>query len=308
MLCDAILTLDKVEDYLTRPRSLPPETANLCHEELAKLKAKAVELRDEAQSKDLWKLEKIIGAQVAYIRAFLLLKDRDYYAAWCEFEVCENTLKALLSHLDDEGERYGLPFIKRMVTQWQSLFPYGLFSSPEILVKKQNCSICGEEISLRKRCDHKVGEIYRGMRCHLIIEEAEFLGLSLVHNPVQKYSVLFANDKDGKQIDQYDYSIVKFVSERLEDPFDDWSHLKTTTLHPHSVYSHIGRNEKCPCGSSQKYKKCCLSKREGIEMPHLEIEFEVQPDASYANIIYPSKPKDTNFEERTFSVMSMRSG
>ena len=25
----------------------------------------------------------------------------------------------------------------------------------------------------------------------------------------------------------------------------------------------IGRNEKCPCGSNKKYKKCCLNKMKG---------------------------------------------
>ena len=26
----------------------------------------------------------------------------------------------------------------------------------------------------------------------------------------------------------------------------------------------IGRNEKCPCGSEKKYKKCCLEKNQHI--------------------------------------------
>lgn len=30
--------------------------------------------------------------------------------------------------------------------------------------------------------------------------------------------------------------------------------------------SKIGRNEKCPCGSGKKYKKCCLSKSESIDL------------------------------------------
>ena len=27
----------------------------------------------------------------------------------------------------------------------------------------------------------------------------------------------------------------------------------------------INRNEKCPCGSGIKYKKCCLNKRDNLE-------------------------------------------
>ena len=25
-------------------------------------------------------------------------------------------------------------------------------------------------------------------------------------------------------------------------------------------YSHVGRNDKCPCGSGKKYKNCCMPK------------------------------------------------
>jgi len=30
---------------------------------------------------------------------------------------------------------------------------------------------------------------------------------------------------------------------------------------PVTPRNHIGRNWKCPCGSGNKYKKCCLLKR-----------------------------------------------
>jgi uncharacterized protein YecA (UPF0149 family) len=32
----------------------------------------------------------------------------------------------------------------------------------------------------------------------------------------------------------------------------------------YEIYRHTGRNDKCPCGSNLKYKKCCLSKFELI--------------------------------------------
>jgi uncharacterized protein YecA (UPF0149 family) len=30
---------------------------------------------------------------------------------------------------------------------------------------------------------------------------------------------------------------------------------------PVTKHNNIGRNDKCPCGSGKKYKKCCLLKR-----------------------------------------------
>ncbi len=32
----------------------------------------------------------------------------------------------------------------------------------------------------------------------------------------------------------------------------------------YELFRHTGRNDKCPCGSDLKYKKCCLSKFENI--------------------------------------------
>ncbi|MFT4590249.1 MAG: hypothetical protein ACI8QF_004376, partial [Limisphaerales bacterium] len=29
------------------------------------------------------------------------------------------------------------------------------------------------------------------------------------------------------------------------------------------VWEDVGRNDTCPCGSGKKYKKCCMSRREG---------------------------------------------
>jgi uncharacterized protein YchJ len=40
----------------------------------------------------------------------------------------------------------------------------------------------------------------------------------------------------------------------------------------------IGRNEPCPCGSNQKYKKCCLHKSEPTSEPVLEEDAKVMYD------------------------------
>ena len=32
----------------------------------------------------------------------------------------------------------------------------------------------------------------------------------------------------------------------------------------------VGRNEKCPCGSGKKYKKCCLLKKRVLEQSQFE--------------------------------------
>ncbi len=40
----------------------------------------------------------------------------------------------------------------------------------------------------------------------------------------------------------------------------DYSDEFYSSLEPIKAKRKIGRNEKCPCGSGKKYKKCCLNK------------------------------------------------
>ena len=49
----------------------------------------------------------------------------------------------------------------------------------------------------------------------------------------------------------------------------------------------IGRNDPCPCGSGQKYKKCCLGKEDNPEYS----------DPSKIPMIYKSLRKEARFKE-----------
>ena len=40
------------------------------------------------------------------------------------------------------------------------------------------------------------------------------------------------------------------------------------------TFAKIGRNDKCPCGSSIKYKKCCLSKYRNKTEESVNVVFE----------------------------------
>ena len=101
--------------------------------------------------------------------------------------------------------------------------------------------------------------------------------LTLVKNPVQKYSVVFMNDDaTGKQRDYYDYGLVQYAIGALRNPFDEWDAEWTKRRESHAYFSHVGRNEACPCESGKKYKKCCLQ-HEGVLRPHVVFRFAVLP-------------------------------
>lgn len=65
----------------------------------------------------------------------------------------------------------------------------------------------------------------------------------------------------------------------------------------------IGRNEKCPCGSGKKYKKCCLLKDEAIKraIPMLKQQMEegrLKTVALEARGIYENYVKPIDFNGR----------
>jgi len=55
--------------------------------------------------------------------------------------------------------------------------------------------------------------------------------------------------------------VKKVESENVADSIDRRTHPNCTFLdgerHNHTKKMYIGRNERCPCGSGKKYKKCC---------------------------------------------------
>ena len=63
------------------------------------------------------------------------------------------------------------------------LWGEGLYMSPELIVCKELCSICRENI---KSCDHVPNYLYNGKRCFSIPIDAKLRSISLVSNPIDR--------------------------------------------------------------------------------------------------------------------------
>jgi hypothetical protein len=59
-------------------------------------------------------------------------------------------------------------------------FGYGLYSSPEIMIKKEICSICKKD---PRCCLHINGNLYNGSMCYIIPTEMDLRSISLVAVP-----------------------------------------------------------------------------------------------------------------------------
>jgi hypothetical protein len=158
--------------------------------------------------------------------------------------------------------------------------------SPEILELEKICNICEKPISIRNPCGHRVGEIYNGELCIRIVTKVKLLAMAMVDSPIQKYSVPFLSDeKTGKSIDHYNYSLVKFLADRLQSPFHEWDVSWTKVRHPHSKFRSVGQDDPCPCESGKKYKECCLPE-EGVLRPHCQFHLSVLPQPGLSDFEY----------------------
>lgn len=247
---------------------------------LKKKKQDALKELNEKEAKYIWCFEQVLQIQEMYNSSFKLLKQREYYKAWCEFEKIENMYYSLIKHLQYPVKAFLIDMIIKNIKQFQSVYPYKLFFSPEYVKLEVVCSICGEKVSIRNFCEHEVGEIYNGEICYRIVTKADVVSISVVTNPVQKYSVLFT-----EEVDNYDYSILEYLTECLQSPYHDWNIKWTRIRHPHNLFKDVSPESPCPCGSSKEYRNCCLNK-EGVLRPHCEIQFKVSPPKDKLGIKY----------------------
>lgn len=253
--------------------------------EIINNKKVAVDSNNQELAKEYWVIQQILEANKYYINSFENFKNGEFYKGWCNLEKAELRIHFLSRHYDISCDEYYINFINQQLRKFQSIFPYKVFFSTELLEKKIQCSICDAVITPRKRCEHIQGEIYNGEMCSRHITDAEVLGLAIVDNPVHKYSVAFLSTEKGEQKDQYDYSLLNYLIPRLESPYEFWNVELTKRRHPHSNFNFVGRNDKCPCGSGKKYKKCCLEES-GVLMPHAEFILEKMKKEDIGKIEY----------------------
>lgn len=257
--------LSFASDFLEKTEKPSLASINKKIKRVRSLKKQAIRHSDEELSNHAWIVEHSLIATKLYIKTFYKLKAGDFYEAWCDLEKIE----ILLSRISENNkelclEKVGLNKIKKMVSNWQSIYPYDLFISPGFISKYKTCSICRSKVSLRKSCGHKKGKLYNGSMCFHTVHKLKYLEVSIVENPVQKYSVL---NHEGK-----DYSQLKYILDQLHTPYDTWSRHLTKKSFPRDKFKNISKNDKCPCQSGLDFYYCCQNKKE-IVIPHVQIEF-----------------------------------
>lgn len=242
-----------------------PELQQLL-EGLKKTKEEAVAKGHEEIANRCWRELEALELNALYINAFDKIKRKMYRDAWVELEQCEIKCKFIEANSDPQFlERLRIGFIAEKVEKLQSLYPYCVFASPEFIVGYYSCSICDHRIRPRSRCEHKKGKVYNGELCVHIAHDLEFRGVSLVANPVQKYSVVH-NDET------LNFSLLDHLFEVLEDAFEEWDAQWTTKAFSIERFSQVDPGGNCPCGSKKSFASCCIEKNE-VVLPHVDFVF-----------------------------------
>lgn len=251
---------------------------------LESVKADAVASGNQPLASAVWCLQRIADAQDHYLAAFELCKRRAFYGGWCELEKAEVRLTWLLRHFVDSEDKFGIRVLCDRIPKIQRLFPYRLFLSPGLLIKKAKCSICEEVISPRKSCGHRRFGLYNGEMCGRVIVECEALEVSIVERPVQKYSVAFPQG-----LGSYNYGLVDYLMKGIDSPWSDWEvkvekRRRAKPDYDPRRYGGFGRNHPCACGSGKKFKKCCLYNMDE-EYEHFQFFFKDGPPAGLPNYL-----------------------
>lgn len=241
---------------------------------------------DVSNADALWFLETVAKARVGMVNAYHDIANGAYKKAWDQLEQIEIGVANLIDNPILPLEPFQVRRLRDLVRSWQSLYPYRLFFSPEFLHKRVECSICGEDVGPWSSCNHCLGKVYCGKLCYHIVREVELLSISIVHDPVQKYSAIIPYTDDGQ--DPLNYQRVSWVHARLSGPFAAWHTVETSKIFPHERFN-LSNDDICPCSSGMIYKSCCKPKS-GIIIPHTEIHFsdEIPSNLSMELLVHPA--------------------
>jgi hypothetical protein len=197
--------------YITRDTGLQRGACSSLDEQLASIaseKADAIRRGDEEYANALLGCESLATALRAEIQMSLLLKEGRPDEAWNRLVDAEYALAdaikahAGFSHLTSQLDR--LLEIENLV------FPPQVFLSSGMIVKRQLCTICGEEY---EDCEHVKGRPYMGEFCRVRLIPSKVDHVAVVDKPANKRCRIFRFGVEGGYRNRMTWAI--------EPPADD---------------------------------------------------------------------------------------
>ena len=211
--------------------------------------------------------ERLANSQMVYKQYFLTfcklscffgsLKDKHYKKSWDILQDCFDQIR-IVGKFVDLDKRRELPQLYDLLSSYEELYPYSVFASSEYVIGKSRCSICGKSMQ-GLECSHIKGNLYWGEFATEIIEEITTLqAVCLVKHPDDRRCVLELGDDKRSELEKF-RKLNEFM--KLGIPllcfFTITSKIEYRT---DLTIKKVERNDRCPCGSGLKFKKCCGKK------------------------------------------------
>ena len=249
----------------------------------AALKHSAISLSSEVHANHAWFAEAFCSSNVLYLSSWEHLLGNRFFEGWKLLEQVE--IACATMHRNRVIALDGLDYdaMAAQVAEWQKTFPYKVFISPEMVAGWKECSVCRRATDPWSGCTHRKGRVYMGVQCVHIVHDVQFVGMSLVLDPVQKYSVAFPD-----KVDTFNYDVVRFVRDRVTSPRSRWTCRKELARHPHELFAQHSASSECPCGSGATYGACCLN-ASGVIRPHMQFTFSEPPPAGLPEVLLPDR-------------------
>ncbi|AUQ49028.1 hypothetical protein PhaeoP83_00720 [Phaeobacter inhibens] len=255
-------------------------------EEANAVRKAAVSMAAEETADRAWFLMTVCRARGLMASAYGDIMKLRYRTAWIALEQAELACADLKNNPLMMPEEFEIVELQESVERWQRLFPYRWFFSPEMIIKEERCSICKVVRSPFSTCSHRLGRVYCGQMCSAEVVDFKFLGVSLVTDPVQKFSVAIPDP------DPFDYGPVRFVADRLAGPFDGWTSSTRLAYHDHAQFNQWPPDGVCPCKSGRYYRDCCLP-LPGVLLPRTSIVLDNSlPESLVSNMVVVLPPPD----------------
>ncbi|HBF5318327.1 TPA: SEC-C domain-containing protein [Clostridioides difficile] len=188
---------------------------------------------------------------------FALLKDKEYKQSWDKLQDCLDDIYGVGQFVELD-KRFELPFLNKLLNEYQKLYPYKIFASSEYIITKSECSICGKSMNSLS-CPHIKGNLYWGEVAYEKISEIkEINAVALVTNPVDKRCIMELVDDARTEVEKF-VMLDSFLEQNVNN-FQLFEIKDNKILKRDENIKKQGANELCMCGSGKKFKKCCKSK------------------------------------------------
>ncbi len=193
--------------YITRAKEFQVEACDRLiplQEKADQLKERAIAGKYEDAANAMLSFEDMTKALINELSMWIALKDNKPATAW-DFLVDAQmaTIAAMQAHtLADHLEGYSM----HLSALEKHMFPNHGFCSIGAIVKKSECSICGQEYG---ECDHLKGKPYLGKICYECVTEYDLEEVSIVFNPGLKYCrIISITDDEGITRDTLTWQVI----------------------------------------------------------------------------------------------------